>query len=42
VLALTGIVHLLAGFELTDRSGRRWLPECRWESSRLGSGRRRS
>jgi hypothetical protein len=23
VLALTGIVHLLGGFELTDRSGRR-------------------
>jgi uncharacterized membrane protein HdeD (DUF308 family) len=26
VLALTGIVHLLADFELADRSGRRWRP----------------
>ena len=31
VLALTGIVHLLADFELADRSGRRWC----------GRGRRR-
>jgi uncharacterized membrane protein HdeD (DUF308 family) len=26
VIALTGIVHLLGGFELADRSGRRWRP----------------
>ena len=26
VIALTGIAHLLGGFELADRSGRRWRP----------------
>jgi uncharacterized membrane protein HdeD (DUF308 family) len=26
VIALTGIVHLLGGFELADLSGRRWRP----------------
>ena len=26
VIALTGIVHLLGGFELADVSGRRWRP----------------
>ena len=26
VIALTGIVHLLGGFELADASGRRWRP----------------
>ena len=26
VIALTGVVHLLAGFELAGRSGRRWRP----------------
>jgi uncharacterized membrane protein HdeD (DUF308 family) len=26
VIALTGIVHLLGGFELADMSGRRWRP----------------
>jgi uncharacterized membrane protein HdeD (DUF308 family) len=26
VVALTGIAHLLGGFELADRSGRRWRP----------------
>jgi uncharacterized membrane protein HdeD (DUF308 family) len=26
VFALTGIAHLLGGFELADRSGRRWRP----------------
>ena len=26
VMALTGIVHLLGGFELADMSGRRWRP----------------
>jgi uncharacterized membrane protein HdeD (DUF308 family) len=26
VIAATGIVHLLGGFELADRSGRRWRP----------------
>jgi hypothetical protein len=40
VLALTGIVHLLADFELAYRSGRPWRPGVPLESSRLGSGRR--
>ena len=26
VIALTGVAHLLGGFELADRSGRRWRP----------------
>jgi uncharacterized membrane protein HdeD (DUF308 family) len=26
VIGLTGIAHLLGGFELADRSGRRWRP----------------
>jgi uncharacterized membrane protein HdeD (DUF308 family) len=26
VIALTGIAHLLGGFELADRSGRHWRP----------------
>jgi uncharacterized membrane protein HdeD (DUF308 family) len=26
VIALTGVVHLLGGFELADVSGRRWRP----------------
>jgi hypothetical protein len=26
VIALTGLDHLLGGFELADRSGRRWRP----------------
>ena len=26
VIALTGLAHLLGGFELTDGSGRRWRP----------------
>jgi uncharacterized membrane protein HdeD (DUF308 family) len=26
VIALTGIAHLLGGFEFADRSGRRWRP----------------
>jgi hypothetical protein len=26
VIALTGVAHVLGGFELADRSGRRWRP----------------
>jgi uncharacterized membrane protein HdeD (DUF308 family) len=39
VIALTGIAHRLGGFELADRSGRRWRPGVPLGSSRSGSGR---
>jgi hypothetical protein len=42
VIALTGLAHLLGGFEIADVSGRQWRPECRWGSSRSGSARRSS
>jgi uncharacterized membrane protein HdeD (DUF308 family) len=39
VIARTGIAHLLGGFELADRSGRRWRPGVPLGSSRSRSGR---
>jgi uncharacterized membrane protein HdeD (DUF308 family) len=38
VIALTGIVHLLGGFELADRAGRRWRPGVPLGNSRGGLG----
>ena len=40
VIALTGVVHLLGGFELADVSGRRWRPGVPLgDSFELGLGR---
>jgi hypothetical protein len=39
VIALTGIAHLLGGFDLAEDRAGAGVPECRWGSSRLGSGR---
>ena len=38
VIALTGIVHLLGGFELADVSGRRWRPGVPLGIMELGLG----
>jgi uncharacterized membrane protein HdeD (DUF308 family) len=38
VIALTGIVHLLGGFELADMSGRRWRPGVPLGILELGLG----
>src|SRR4051812_45444046 len=38
VIALTGVAHLLGGFELADRSGRRWRPGVPLGILELGLG----
>jgi uncharacterized membrane protein HdeD (DUF308 family) len=38
VIALTGVVHLLGGFELADMSGRRWRPGVPLGILELGLG----
>ena len=38
VIALTGVVHLLGGFELADISGRRWRPGVPLGILELGLG----
>jgi uncharacterized membrane protein HdeD (DUF308 family) len=38
VIALTGVAHVLGGFELADRSGRRWRPEVPLGILELGLG----
>jgi uncharacterized membrane protein HdeD (DUF308 family) len=39
VIALTGGVHLLGGFEISTTSDRRWRPGCHWGFWRLDSER---